>query len=455
MKSIRVMSWVLAAGLTVSAYGVSAQTLNEETDFGLPQFYGRGKNVSVMERERPDYQAQGIHAGGFTILPKLEIGVDYTDNLYAVGPSSAANPDPFMSPRSDVGFIVSPTIVAQSNWGRHSLIALASYQDESFADHTTEDQRSWTIQSNGRIDVHGDSYINLGFDVEHSFEARGSTTTQTSSATPVPFNTQGVYFRGLYSQDRLQASIDGDFRNYSYSEVQQLNPGAPETPIAESLRDFTQGRIGGRLDFALTPDEALFGKVTYSDGDYLNGIAYFPQTGYNFSPKRNYDELRFLAGGNFDITALARGEVGIGYVDRQYALSIYRGVSGLAASVKVEYFPTQLVTLTLTGQRLIQDAAFSTAGGYFENIVSLGADYELKRNIIISAIGGVELDDFEGINRSDTASDFKVIGKYFLSRYVGLNATLDYTTRDSTGNRIYLGPIYNETRLMFSVVLQR
>jgi hypothetical protein len=455
-------SLILAAGLTVSAYGASAQTLNEETDFGLPQFYGRGKNVSVMERERPDYQALGIHAGGFTILPTLKIGLDYTNNLYALPEPTAANPSPFASPRGDVGFIVSPTIVAQSNWSRHSLTALVSYQDESFADHTTEDQRSWTIQSGGRIDVHGDSYINLGFDVEHAFETRGSATTQAQTLTPVPYDTEGAYIRGVYSQDRIQAQINADFRNFSFTNVEQVVDGVngpTETPLAETLQNTTEGRISGRVDFALTPDEAVFTKVTYSDGDYLNGAATFDLAHADIltevAPKRNYQQVEVLGGANFDITALARGEIGLGYVDRTYELPVYHGVSGLSASVKIEYFPTQLVTVTLTGQRLVQDAAFSQASGYFENVATLGADYELRRNIIISALAGVELDDFEGITRNDTAADFKLSGKYLVNRYVGFGSTLEYINRASSGEIIYRGPIYNETRLTVSLVLQR
>lgn len=458
MNLIRVSAVVLAGGLLFSAFGVSAQILNEETDFGLPQFYGRGKNVSVMERERPDYQALGIDAVGFTFLPKVEIGTDYTDNLYAIARPTPGNPDPFMSPRSDIGFIVSPSITAQSNWGRHSLTVYANLKDETFADHPGEDQQAWTVQANGRVDVHGDSYINLGMDAEHDYVPRGSTNASTQTATPEPYYTEGVYFRGLYGGDRVHATLDGDYRNFSYQDVEQLNPGAPETPIAENLQDFTQGRIGGRVDYALTPDEALFTMVRYSNGDYLNNYACFLISSVNecvIEPKRNYNEVDVKGGANFDITALIRGEIGLGFVNRTYELGVYHGLSGLSASVKIEYFPTQLVTVTLTGQRLIQNAVDSTAGGYFENVATLGADYELRRNIILSAIGGVELDDFQGIVRSDTTSDFKLLGKYFVNRYVGLGATLDYTNRASSGPIATRGPVYDETRLTFSLILQR
>ena len=452
MISKRVSLVVLIAGFLLAAGGAAAQALNEETDFGLPQYYGRGKNVSVMERERPDYQALGVHAGGFTVFPKLEVGLDYTDNAFAVSGSSGNQQPPFNGPKSDIGFIVSPSILAQSNWGRHALAVLASVKNEAFANYPSEDRTAYTVQSTGRIDVHGDSYINLGFDTEHDYEDRGSTTTQTQAAKPVSYDTQGIFARGLYSADRFRAALDLDFRNYHYFDVAQINPpigGVPQpnTIVDESLRDFTQGRVGLRTDYALTPDEAVFAKFTVSEGDYF--------TGNVFSPKRNYQETQYLVGANFDVTALTRGEIGLGFVDREYTLSFYRGISGLAAKVKVEYFPTQLVTVTLTGQRLVEDAAFSQAGGYFENLVTLGADWEAKRNIIVSALAGYEIDQFDGIDRTDTVANVKLIGRYFLSRYVGLGTTVSYTNRGSTGTPGLTGPVYDETRILFSLVFQR
>ncbi len=448
MNWIRVSSLALAIGMTVSVTGAAAQALNEETDFGLPQFYGRGKNVSVMERDRPDYQATGLRVGGFTVLPKIEMGLDYTDNLFAVnGNSGSTSPYPFNGPKTDIGFVVDPSIAIQSNWGRHSLTALANVREEEFADFPSENRTAYSAQTYGRIDVHGDSYLTMGIDGEHDYEDRGSTVTQEQAVTPVPYDTQGAFFRGVYGEDRLQAELEGDVRNFHYDSVNQLNLNGTQSPIDEALRDFTQGQIGGRVNFALTPDEAVFIKTDYSDGDYLYGAV--------GSPKRNYDEVRVLGGANFDITALARGEIGLGYVDRDYALASYHGIKGFAASAKIEYFPTQLLTLTLTGQRLVQDAAFSTASGYFENLVTLGADWEVKRNFILSGLVSEEIDQFQGISRTDDLTDFKLIGHYFINRNVGLNATFVYSDRTSNGAPLTIGPIYDETRFLISVVLQR
>ena len=365
MDPKRLLPLLSGASLLFVAGASFAQTLDDADDFGLPQFYGRGKNVSVMERPRPDYEAIGVILGGFTVYPKIEIDGTASNNLLATD----------SHPKADVGVIASPSVYLQSNWGRHSLSAVASVQDQSWAKNPSQDETAWTLRTDGRIDIHGDSYIGFGASANQSYEDPGSVLTQNTAAKPVRDTTNGVYARALYGGDRLRAALDADFYTYDFYDVPKIGGGAP---IDESGRDYDEARVGGRVDYALSPDAAVFTRVIYGHGVYLSG----PQ-----SQRRDFTEVRVLGGFNFDITNLIRGEFGLGYIDHNYQVANYRPLNGLAASAKIEYFPTQLLTLTLTGQRLVNDAAFSTASGYFVNNVALQADYELKRNLIISGIG--------------------------------------------------------------------
>src|SRR5579872_3587188 len=99
MDPKRLLPLLSGASLLFVAGTSFAQTLNDADDFGLPQFYGRGKNVSVMERPRPDYEAIGVILGGFTVYPKIEIDGTASSNLLATD----------AHPKSDVGVIVNPT----------------------------------------------------------------------------------------------------------------------------------------------------------------------------------------------------------------------------------------------------------------------------------------------------------------------------------------------------------
>jgi len=424
----------------------TAAVADDNTDFAVPNYYGRGKNTSVMERERPDYDAVGIHAGGFTLFPKLQLGVIATSNILDVPNAPSAVPP--TSPKSAFGFLIAPSVTAQSNWGRHSLTVTANVQQETFTQFSSENQTTGGIRADGQIDVHDESYIDLGGDIERDVIARGGTTSQTTEAKPVPYNTETAYARGVYGVDRVRGTVEGDFANYDFLNVPRVGGGT----VTEDVRNYSQDRGLGRVDYALSPDAAVFGSVSYGLENYAEGTL--------INPARNSHETRILAGANFDLTALARGEIGIGYVDREYtASSFYHPLKGLAISSKIEYFPTQLVTVTFIGQRLVEDSAFNQASGYFKNFASLGADYEFKRNIILSLLGSLERDTFEGISRTDNTASIAASGKYLVNRNVGVGATLAYTNRvSSIGAGLpadEIGPVYNEVRFTLNLVLQR
>ncbi len=433
MDPKRLLSIALLVGGGLFAAGQAlAQNLDDSTDFGLPQFYGRGKNVSVTERPRPDYDAVGILAGGFTLFPKLELGGLASDNVLAKP----------RDPISDVALVTGPSIIAQSNWGRHSLTASVAAENQTFARDHSQDQTSWSTRVDGHVDVHGDSYIALGAYADLYYEEPGGALTQSLAIKPVPVNVQGAYARGLYGADRIRVALDADFRHFTYVNVPQIGGGS----VIETTRDIDVARVGGRVDYALSPDAAVFARVIYSSGTYLNGAP---------ALRRDYDEPRLLTGVNFDITNLLRGELGVGYIDRSYRSALFHALDGMAVSAKVEYFPAQVLTLTLIAQRLVDDAAFSNASGYFDNEISLQADYELRQNIILSAIAHIERDDFVGITRSDTAGGLQARGTYFIDRNLGVNATIGFSDRTSSGPVATRGPSFNEVRGSLGVVLQR
>jgi hypothetical protein len=451
MNAFRIAS--VCGGLALT-FAATAATADDNTDFAVPNFYGRGKNTSVMERERPDYDAVGIHAGGFTLFPKLQAGVIATNNILDVPNAPTASPP--THPQSDFGFLIAPSVTAQSNWGRHSLTVAANVQQEEFTQHSSEDQTTGGIRADGQIDVHDESYIDLGADLERDVIERGGTTSQTIEGRPVPYDTETAYARGVYGVDRFRATAEADLANYNFLNVPRVGGGS----VDENVRDYSQDRVLGRVDYALSPDAALFTSISYGSEHYPNATPSAPPPAPPAAPARNSNETRVLAGANFDITALARGEIGIGYIDRHYAASyLYRPLSGLAVSSKVEYFPTQLITITFIGQRLIEDSAFNLASGYFKNFASLGADYEFKRNIILSVLGSLERDTFQGVSRTDNASAISASGKYLVNRNVGIGATLAYANRTSTatttGPFSSMGPAYNELRFTLNLVLQR
>lgn len=401
-------------------------------DFGALNDYSRGHNTSVLQRERPEYAALGIPVSSFLLYPRLSTGVGFSDNIYAVDTGKT----------SDEYEEFEPNITAQSTWSRNTLNIDAGGQFQLYDSKSSENETGGHIRAASQISFVGDSYGLIGGDVQHAFEPRTDGGSPVGAAAPAAYTTYGLYGRGVYQQSRIRGSLSVDFRGYNWDNV----PATAGGIISEKFRNDTITTVAARGEFASTPDAAIFGQLAYTDTSYVKA------TGF---PDRDSNEYQFRLGTDFDLTALIRGELGGGYVRREYAAATYGTLDGFAARGQVEYFPSPLTTFTVNVSRSIQDAVIPNSGGYFSNLVALRADHELLRNLLLNAALTYEYDTFKGINRHDAIGNFRIGFQYLLSRNIGLNANYVYSKRESRGPSTLLGPEFNANRLFIGLVLQR
>lgn len=411
------------------------QAFGSFEDFGAFNDYNRGRNVSVLQRERPEYAAIGIPFSSYILYPRLVSGLGYTDNVYATtGPKD-----------SDEFAEIDPQIIAQSTWSRNSLLIDAGGAFREFFSKSSEDENGGHLIATGRFDLAGASYAIAGANVQRTYEERTDSGFPVGAAAPVPYTTYGAFGRGVYQEGRIRASGSIDFRGFEFDDVPALPKDGGGT-INQSFRNEDIVTIAGRGEYAPTPDTGVFGELAYVGSNYVSLVGV---------PDRSSHEYRVLAGTDFDLTALVRGEVGGGYVDREYNASAYRSISGFAFRGQVEYFPTPLTTLTVNASRSIQDAVIVNSGGYFSNLVGIKVDHELLRNLLLNAAATYEYDQFNELARHDVIGNLRVGFQYLLSRGVGINASYSYAKRESRAIPTLLGPEFNMNRLFIGLVLQR
>jgi hypothetical protein len=401
------------------------------------QDYDRGRNVSVLERERKDYDASGIHVGSFSVFPKIEAQVVYSSNVFADDTNK----------QSDYYYGFDPTIEARSNWNRHQLQAEAGLKLRRYSDFSSEDQNGWFARANGRLDVFGTSYLKAGLDAERSYEERGGADFPGGAAKPLPYDTVGGALHAVGQFNRLRLTAGGEYHDIDYKNVPLVfDPANPTlTTLDTSGRDRKIASYDVMGEWAISPDTALFGKVAYVVTNFNNAHPPFSEP--------DSDETTVSVGANFDLSALLRGEIGAGYVKRKYDDPAFGDVSGLSLKGQVEWFPTQVTTVTFNAHRSVQDSVLADSSGYFETAGGVRVDHELRRNILVNALVDYENDDFNEIDRTDKVWSVSAGGTYLLNRIVGINANLGYINRDSSGLNRYRS--YDETRASIGIILQR
>jgi len=177
----------------------------------------------------------------------------------------------------------------------------------------------------------------------------------------------------------------------------------------------------------------------------------------------NYDEtspvnrdskgVTALAGVDWEITRLITGEASVGYIHQTFDDGSYDDVSNPHYRVRLNWYPTPLITVGLTATQRVTDSPLADSPAFVARTVELRADYELLRNLIISGqILGTD-QDYRGIDRNDRRYGVGLSANYLLNRTVGIGLRYKYETLESSGES--RGTDFDDQSLSLALILQR
>jgi hypothetical protein len=310
-----------------------------------------------------------------------------------------------------------------------------------YSDYDSEDTDDYGFGASGRLDVTRAANLLAGADFAHLAEPRTSSSAPASTVSPIEYDMASAYLAGSQTRGRVRFSARGDVRSFTYEDGRTIGGAVVE----QGDRDRTISSVTGRTDVALSPATALFVQATGNSRDY--DVASTP-----LNPARDSSGYEVLAGANFEVGALARGEVAAGYIQQEFDSPAFGDVSGLGARASIEYFPTQLTTLTTTVSRTVEDAAIVGAGGYLSSSIGLQADHELLRNVILGGQLTYAEDDYEGIDRTDERLSASLRATYLVNRRLGVSLAASSFKQTSSGTNE--GVDFKVNRLMLSLVGQ-
>lgn len=399
----------------------------------LPDDFDRGRNISVLQRSRPDYDPTGIPVGGFNVLPEVSLSAGYSSNIYYAGSDEAGD-----------GYVeVAPSVRVNSDWSRHSLQFRAGTQVDRYFSNALRNQTPWNTGVVGGIDVSDSLRFIPEFQAARLFES--PFTSDTTGGIGVLSSYLQLYggMRAEYSSGQVKLVASVDDGDYTFSDVTLPNGGL----VDQAGRDRNILRTTGQAQYAFTPSVSTYGQFTFSQISYhhdlLGGIANRDSQGY-----------QFIGGLNFDLSGLLRGTIGVGLTHRDFDSPLYRNVTGFSAQAKLEYFPSELTTFTLEASRVLTDASVSGPSVYFDTRGGLRVDHELRRNILLNL--GALYSHISYIDSSLSADIYRITGggTYLVSNTLNLNLAAGFTRRTS-GQELLLGQNFKEFQVKFGVTLKR
>ena len=359
--------------------------------------------------------------GSFVVNSKMELQASHDDNLYRTRTNKTA--DDLVAFR--------PSITLGSDWANDELKFEAGGEIGRYRRTGSEDYQDYSLAVSGKLDVLEQEALTAALRFSHSHTKRGSPD-DPGSPSPTLFNTTtldlGHRFDGgaMFSRMSFQAAY------YDY-----LHNGGVENDD----RDRSEFSLTERLGIEYVPGTQLWIEPGVNTRRYTRGS-------FNGNLDRSSSGGQVLGGMTWDYSGITYFEFGAGYMMQTYDDPQFSTIQGPAANGKMTWNATELLTLTATLSRRINETASVGQAGYLATAYGFTADWEVLYNLIADVGFSRENDSFRGgAKREDTLSSVSTGLRYLFGQHWYIEARAVYEER--TSNIPSSG--FTDQRLLFTL----
>jgi hypothetical protein len=407
--------------------------------------FARDRDLGVLERPRPEYDAIGIPLDTFLLFPRLNVVSGYNDNIYAL-PTGL---------QGDGIVQLQPSVTLKSQWSQHELDLDLHSSINRYFDHPLEDTNDYGAALSGRLDVLASTKLTGSASYDLETEPREAESAARDTISPVQYGLWQSQLAASHQFNRLQISLTGTFDRFDYQDGQFLNGSIAGNTIVgqnnnvlvdEHFRNVEDFGETVRADYALSPDTAVFVSGNLNQHFYP---VQPPMVANDF----NSHGYQVLGGVNFQITSLVTGEVGAGYFVQDFPSVGGQNLGSFAMNASVQWFPSELTTVTVKADRLVEDSDIQNSAGYVTTGGSVEVDHELRYNVILTGLFEYNDDAYQGIDRDDQRWTAGGGAKYLFTRELGLGLNFYHDSQVSSGTARFVN--FDINRVMLNVVLQK
>ncbi len=379
----------------------------------------------VRNRQRPEYDPIGIRAGSFMLYPTVDQETGYDSN-------------PRNAPKGIVDdsffYSIAPNLEIQSTWSRHALQFDVGSDSDFFLNGATADDNNTDIETNGfgRLDIGGQTSVSVDAGWQKGNEGRGDPESPAGAEEPTEFTTTraGVTVQSGFNRLTYSTGIEATYSKYK--DVDLIGGGIQQN----GDRDQRTVEATARVGYEFSPGYTAFVRGSINNRDFQDNV---DRSGNN----RDSKGYEVNAGLQTEVTNLVTGEVFAGYLTQKYerqptaAAQDLNDVNGVTFGTSLTWYPSPLLTANLRVNRSVEDTILPGASGRLATGVNASADYELRRNIIVTPSVGWSRDKYETdtsaglIERNDTIVSSGLSATVLINRRASVEAGYDFTKRNS------------------------
>jgi len=423
---LRSAAYLSCVALSSAAIAQDADIL---ADFRLDDpAFDSGGFITVRERPQPQYDPVPLRLGRIALTPRATARALYDSNIFASGEATG-------------DLILRPAAGADAEWASGSLAveADADVERRQYLDHGAQSTTDYGLGAALRYAPRRNTALFAGARIGRETESLADPSAPLNSRRPVQYDILSSFVGAARGFNRLRVA------GRLSAEDRRFGDGVDAfgDPIDQGFRNRSLLTAEVAMEYALGPNRSLFALVSANRRDYRNRPA--------LDPVRDSRGYRVEAGASFMLTPLIRGRIGAGYFSQDFESPLFSTVSGLAVRGRLEYLVTQLVTLSLTASRGVEESSTLGSGAFVATRIGMQADYELFRNLILSASVSEERDRFQDLDRRYAIRRAGLSADYRLSPRFRIDAEYEARDQDSRGAALGRDFVRHQVTLGFTV----
>jgi hypothetical protein len=269
----------------------------------------------------------------------------------------------------------------------------------------------------GRLDIDHSTQLLGRIQAAYLHDEVGSLTSPTGAVEPTPygFGSADVTLRKEFG--RFTASVGTRVDTYDYGSTRAQNGST----INQDARDGQIYSVHERIDYAFSDKAAVFASLENNWRD-LRGSP---------GASLNSNGYRALAGVDLELTHLIKGEFAAGYLRQSFDSSLIGDISGPAYRALLTWSPSRRLDIHFNTEQIVTTTSDTSPTGVLANSFQLGADYEIRPNLVFSPLFIYERDRFKGQPRDDDVYAAELRLKHAFNNFASASVYYRYLHRDS------------------------
>jgi hypothetical protein len=400
---------------------VDARTPQEIADFeGPPAGYNpylfqiepdplTDRRTAELFRIEP-YVATGVRIGSFVLFPEAEFGAIFTNNIFR---SPTPNADNAFETRGSARLV--------SDWRRHAVELRASGLASFYREYDSEDDRSYTLEARGRLDIARRTNIEglVASQLDKAVRSTQDLATDAAKRGNIETNRAAGAFNHRFN--RLGLQLRGAVTDIYFAPVPAVGGGI----INNDDRSYTQRDAALRTSWALSDRVDVFAETAVVDRDFLAPAA--------DGMLRNSHGQRYRLGVSFGHTdTTLRGEASAGWGRQRPDNTLLPDIEGFIFDANLAWRATAFTTLLFTASSDFVDTTMTGSGGGLARQAGLEARHTFRHHLV--GIAGVKylVTPYEGSDVVEHTLTTELGFDYYLGRDAIVFARYQHVAYETT-----------------------